>query len=799
MRVWNLQSGDPLSLTLAADARLSPTDYCDDQIWELQLGGGDPPAVALYTTFGLRARSLRIFPLFTEDDITLSDPASFAVMPSIKQFFPNYLNLDFSPFQGIDVKIEYWVPLSKAFAGRISITNNGRFPRNIQLDLVAQLTPSEGQRMAPAEIENAPCLSSQTDGLSPLVFLTGGPKAISSPFPALRLDIELPTGSSHQYTFSHAALDEQEHSFSLARGIAARAWDAEITRIEFSNASLVEVYTGDPDWDTAFALTQKLALNLFLGPTNNLQEPSFVLTRQPDQGFSLKGDGSDYNYLWNGQPPLESYYLAGVILPSAPQLAKGLVHNFLSSQTEDGSVDWKPGLGGQRCRFLATPLLASLAWRIYQSTEDRAFLEDTFPQLLDFFYAWFTPERDRDGDGVPEWDHPTQAGLEDHPVFSRWAEWAQGVDISMVESPALCAFLFRECQSLIAIAALLERTEPVAALLSIQDNLRVALENTWSEKAGSYLYWDRDTHNSQSGELIGQISGSGILSIQRSFDQPIRLQIHLHSDAEITLRPSVFVHGENISGQHRIERIEADQFSWVHGYGTLTGQFVYSSLEQLEFKGLTDNVQVIVNSVGYDTQDLTNLLPMWAGIPNERRAEMLVGETITSPERYWHPFGLPACPDQPENIPEELCNNVHLPWNVLIGEGLLNYGYREEAAELVNRLMKTIIRTLKGKRAFQQYYHADTGQGSGERNAVSGIAPLGLFLDTLGVRFISSRKVHLTGLNPFPWPVTVKYLGISVLRGKQNTIVTFPDGQTVVVDDPAPQFVSLIPQKTNLN
>jgi hypothetical protein len=143
MRVWNLQSGDPLSLTLAADARLSPTDYCDDQIWELQLGGGDPPAVALYTTFGLRARSLRIFPLFTEDDITLSDPTSFAVIPSIKQFFPNYLNLDFSPFQGIDVKIEYWVPLSKAFAGRISITNNGRFPRNIQLDLVAQLTPQQ--------------------------------------------------------------------------------------------------------------------------------------------------------------------------------------------------------------------------------------------------------------------------------------------------------------------------------------------------------------------------------------------------------------------------------------------------------------------------------------------------------------------------------------------------------------------------------------------------------------------------------------------------------------------------------
>jgi hypothetical protein len=92
MRIWNLGAGDPLSLTLAADPRLGPTDYCDDQIWELQLGGGDPPAVALYTTFGLRARSLRIFPLFTEDDRTISDPSSFDKGPVIRRFFQTSWN-----------------------------------------------------------------------------------------------------------------------------------------------------------------------------------------------------------------------------------------------------------------------------------------------------------------------------------------------------------------------------------------------------------------------------------------------------------------------------------------------------------------------------------------------------------------------------------------------------------------------------------------------------------------------------------------------------------------------------------
>ena len=52
MYEWNLKNGDPLSLTIATDARLVAPDYTDDQIWELKIGGGDPPALALQTTYG---------------------------------------------------------------------------------------------------------------------------------------------------------------------------------------------------------------------------------------------------------------------------------------------------------------------------------------------------------------------------------------------------------------------------------------------------------------------------------------------------------------------------------------------------------------------------------------------------------------------------------------------------------------------------------------------------------------------------------------------------------------------------
>jgi hypothetical protein len=79
----------------------------------------------------------------------------------------------------------------------------------------------------------------------------------------------------------------------------------------------------------------------------------------------------------------------------------------------------------------------------------------------------------------------------------------------------------------------------------------------------------------------------------------------------------------------------------------------------------------------------------------------------------------------------------------------------------------------------------------GEYSALSGIAPVGLFLETLGVRLISPQRVAIEGINPFPWPVTVKYRGLTILRQKDKTIVIFPDNQTVTVTDPEPQLVAL--------
>jgi hypothetical protein len=791
MREWNLHAGNPLALILASDARLGATDYFDDQIWELKIGTGDPAALSLNTTYGLRARSARLFPRFSEGEIQRTDPAEFSSAPEIHSLYPNWISLTFSPFPDIDVLAEYWVPHSHAIAGRLTVTNSGKVGRRLQLELIGQLNPVDGVRMAPFEMSAATLLAGYTGGLAPVLFMTGGAKAGSGPYPSLALTMQMEPDNQRQIIWVQAGLAERELSFAMARELASQNWEAIKSRIEMLNTGNVEIFTGDASWDAAFMLSQKQAASLLVGPTPHLPHISFVLTRQPDQGFSMRGDGSDYSHLWNGQPLMEAAYLADTLLPSAPEIVKDLVRNYLAVQTEEGSIDWKPGLGGQRSRLLAPPLLASLVWRIYKHTEDQAFLDETLAPLRRFFQSWLTRSHDRDGDGIPEWDHTLQAGLDYHPVYSAWQTISLGVDISAAESPALSALLYGECQALLQIAEQTGRQAEVESLAELAENIHARVEAAWQAEEAGYFDVDRITHQSAAGELILEAKGSGSFQIQHSYPRQVRLSIQVRTDETIRRRPLLFLHGKNMSGDRRVERINDDQFRWIPGLGQLTGKYVYSYLERLEVRNLEPDDQISVRGVNFHTADVTALAPLWAGIPESERADKLVEQTITNPSLFWRSFGLPSFPHPEEQVDQTACWSMNLPWNRLVIEGLVRYGYRELAAQLLTRQLAAIVKSLAQERTFRRAYHADSGAGLGEYSALSGIAPVGLFLETLGVRLISHQKVALAGINPYPWPVTVKYRGLTILRQKEQTIVIFPDNQTVTVTDPAPRLVAL--------
>jgi hypothetical protein len=833
MRDWTLGAGDPLYLTLGADARLGAFDYFNDHIWELEVGGGDPPALALRTTYGLRARAMRIFLRFGEGKTIVTDPAAFTAPPRLRRFHPNFLAVDLVPIQNLGVTAEFWIPESHAAAARLTFENQSNEKRKFAFEVCATLAPLDGQSLASTQQQLVHILAGQTGGLVPVVFVTGGPKHGPGPHASLLLDVELDAGQSRTFTMAQAATDTLSGSFELTRRTAARPWEAERARIERLHAAdAVEIETGDPNWDAVLAFSQSAALGLACPGGLHLPQMTFVGARQPDLGFSRKGDGSDFPPSWTGVTTLEAQYLANV-LPGATSLAKGSILNFLSTQRQDGELDHKPGPAGQRSKLLSAPMLATLAWNFFESSLDEDFLAETYPKLKRFFEAWLSVEHDRDNDGAPEWDHVMQTGFEDNPLFDVWNPWSQGLSISLVHSPSLLAMLYSEARSLSHMANRLGRpAEELSALRDRAVELKRSVLGAWSARSGLYLYRDRETDTSQRGRLIAKRRGAGNMSPHTALDQPARLLIEVQTKSPAAKRPQLEIMED--ANQAEVERLDGHEFQWRTGGLVATSQRIYSRVDLITARGLESGDRVVVRTVDTAGEDLTLALPLWAGIPTKPHAQAMMKHALLDSSRFERPCGLSVLPWQSENLrqdesvptpgtadtqplssvlsgelaktpprlspghrkgprqdSEAISMSVHMPWNALVAQGMLRYGYRAEAARLFTRLMNAVTMNLKINHSFYQRYHAERGAGLGERNSLHGLAPVGLFLETLGVRVLSAGRVRLEDKNVFPWPVTIRYRGLTIVRGLERTVVTFPNGQSVTVRERTPCIVSM--------
>lgn len=792
MRDWSLTAGDPLYLTLAADSRLCKPDYVNDHIWEVALDSGEPAAIALQTTFGLRARSMRIFLRFTEGANVVTNPNAFINKPSLRRFYPNFLTLNFVPFENLSVATDFWVPESHALAGRITLTNKTNVTRQLKLEVCAQLAPLDGQTLIATQHQSINILAGQTSGITPVIFMTGGPKPGPGPYPSLLLDLELGPGSTRTLAFASAALDTIPEAFELARKTTARAWEAEKTRIEMLQASEeLEIQTGDPDWDAALAFSQKAAHALFFNGNEHIPNSSFVQARHIDHGYSRKGDGTDYPPAWSGQTLLESYYIAS-ILQGAPHITRNLIVNFLATQNEDGEIDGKPGLAAQRGKLLAAPLLASLTWKYYQATHDEDFLLEVFSKLVKFFWSWFSPAHDRNRDGAPEWDHLLQTGFDDNPIFDVWHPWSQGLDISLVHSPALEAMLYREAQTLVKIANKLGNPADETGLIQSQaEKIRESIAASWNPNQSFYAYRDRETGLVSTGKVIAKRKGDGNLRPKYESETPIRLLIEVQTKSPAAKRPEVQISEYFTKTKGETEIILGHQFQWRTGGLVATSQNTYKRIGRIEVTGLDEKDKINIHSIDTTGEDITLALPMWAQIPDQQKAHALIGRNILTAERFDRPFGLPSLPASPDPEADTVSMSVHFPWNQLIGEGLLAHGFRAEATRLTAHMLNAVIQNLKQNRAFYQRYHAESGAGIGERNALQGFAPVGLFMQALGVTILSATRVKLEGKNLYPWPVTIKYKGMTIVRASEQTVVTFVNGESVIVKEESPCIVEM--------
>jgi hypothetical protein len=652
-------------------------------------------------------------------------------------------------------------------------------------------TQGLGQNLVHYPLGPGHVLTGHAENLNPVCYLTGSPQPARTTVPALSVPVELEPGQTRRLTWVAAGLQTMEGSFELARSLTARQWDAETAAIELHNTrQAVEITTGDALWDLAFSLSQKEAFRLLVNSLGDEPKPAIIHNRNPDQGFSMRGDGKDLPASWSSITPLDLMYWLQIILPGAPDTASQILDTLFKSIDSTGYVDLYSGAGRQPARWMTQPLLVYLAWLVEQQAgTGKPLRQDYFQALMKYLESWFSPDHDRDQDGFPEWDHPEQTGVPTSPAFQQSFSHQQGYSIHNFESPALAAMLYRECTLLLEIAQETGDTASCDWLRDKAEGIEKEFCRFFLDKSSSPHYIDFQTHLSPSGIRIGSLHGNGTINAARELPVPGRPAVTVRLNGQQSAPLQVIIKGKLPNNRLANETLPAEGFIWRNEKGIAVSSKVFKYINSIQVKGLKEKDRVEVATIDHSAEDISLFLPLWAGFLTQEWADGLIEDHFYP--RFFRDFGTPASSPNhllPDSNPDTA---AQLPWSVLLGQGILAYGHPQKAAELLTRIMNAIVLQINQNLQFSEFYNTETGLGTGKENSLTGLAPVSFFLQVVGIRTLGDSKIVLSGLNPFPWPVTVKYRGMTITRKQEDTEIVFLSGERLTVRGPGPHRISL--------
>lgn len=778
MTRWQLTPHDPLALQIAADARVSQTDYFDDQVWELALGSQGNPALALQTSYGGRIGLASLIPIWQIDNRPVYEYQAYTTPPVITAFSPGYAQATAKITPTLALRADFWVMESHVVGARLTVKNSGQ-ALEIGFDLVG-FAAAQGREMKLPSLSQPDGLSfGKVGNLNPVVLLENG-RASSPNTVSVRLKI--PANGQTVVRWVHVGLPIAATSFALAQKYLKQGWSTPPRRLA---QSVPSIETGDADTDATIAFAYQQLIQSFLKPTASLPYGSFVGTRQPDQGYSARGDGTDHPRSWSGQTPTLAYLSALALAPVDAKMAQGVLRNYLAVQQKDGWIDWKPGLAGQQQGVLCLPVLARMAWGLWQYTENDAFLREVFPGLLRFFERWRACDADKDS--FPEWQSEAQTGYAFFPSFALRLPWGQNTEIKYFETPDLLAYLLSEATSLREIAYYLRLSEDEKRLSEQVNELSARLETLWNEPEGRYSYRDRDTHQTTGSISVledGRADEEHILAIR--LNPPSRLVIQIIGGTSSAPKLKLNLAGLDVNGRSASETTET--LEWTHSRGVYTSRTVFSQIDRIRVEGLASVYRVRARTLATDGFDINGLLPLWAvGIP-PKRAEALISH-LTNPAEFWRANGiLMFSAKDPNYNPARAEGSVGVwsYWLTLLGEGLIEHGRVDLATELLKRLLTAQTNVLRETKAFYEFYHADEARGLGERGNTMGLVPLHLLLRVLGVRILSKTRVWTGGAFHWGNEVSITQHGVKVRRSEAGTTVDFSSGESVSLPADAP-------------
>jgi hypothetical protein len=174
--------------------------------------------------------------------------------------------------------------------------------------------------------------------------------------------------------------------------------------------------------------------------------------------------------------------------------------------------------------------------------------------------------------------------------------------------------------------------------------------------------------------------------------------------------------------------------------------------------------------------DLSNFLPLWGrAVSGPRAGRMWM--RLEEGADFDTASGLRFAPAADPGAGRGASGDVWMFWNMLMGEAAVRAGKAGLAHGWIEKWMRTLAESLRADRSFRSRYEPDRPGGSGPRNSLQGIFPVGLFLSALGVRPVAFNRVWVGGRSIFPFPVTVRWRGMTIRREADSAQVDFLSGR----------------------
>lgn len=124
------------------------------------------------------------------------------------------------------------------------------------------------------------------------------------------------------------------------------------------------------------------------------------------------------------------------------------------------------------------PLTGWAAWKLYETSRDREFLEEIYEPIVRWNQWWFD-KNDLDKNSLSEYQHPFSSGLDDSPL------WDEGTP---VESPDLNTYLYLQEEALSKIAAVIGQVKDVKFWeVRSRRILHQMMLDSWDAESGYFL------------------------------------------------------------------------------------------------------------------------------------------------------------------------------------------------------------------------------------------------------------------------------------------------------------------------